>query len=214
MMNISVIKLHSFVDLITNSSSELFVCECRKSLETVKEIVEKIIFDHCKEYDQKTPTKDVIWGGMFAEPSISTFEFNLNEYPNQEDIAKTDYWDWTEVHREEIDKKLKKKFPDRPCFEKMTWEEKAKDYAYSCWYKRKVKYQEELERPLREEHEAAKRRILDYFKVPESEEYVLPYNIKLRKGDILLHSASDNSVPYECWDKINSLLNAENYHLG
>ena len=39
MKNLLVIPVHSFVDLITNSSSELFVCNGNKSVEAVKEIM-------------------------------------------------------------------------------------------------------------------------------------------------------------------------------
>ena len=34
---LSVIPIHSFVDIITNSSSELFICETKKSVDAVKE---------------------------------------------------------------------------------------------------------------------------------------------------------------------------------
>ena len=40
MRQISIITIHSEIDLITNSSTELFICNTNKSLEIVKEILE------------------------------------------------------------------------------------------------------------------------------------------------------------------------------
>lgn len=50
MKNVLIIKPHSFVDLITNSSSELFVCETEKSLEAVLSIAEEL-YENCKRDD-------------------------------------------------------------------------------------------------------------------------------------------------------------------
>ena len=44
-----VIHPHSIVDLITNSSTELFVIDTDKSIETVKEILQKESIDYFKE---------------------------------------------------------------------------------------------------------------------------------------------------------------------
>jgi len=40
---IIVIKIHSFVDVITNSSTELFVADTKKSLKQVKEILKELV---------------------------------------------------------------------------------------------------------------------------------------------------------------------------
>ena len=37
--NLFVIKIHSLIDVITNSSSELFICNTEKTLKTVKEFL-------------------------------------------------------------------------------------------------------------------------------------------------------------------------------
>ena len=39
MKQIGVIGTHSFVDVITNSSTELFVCDTEKTIEAVKQIL-------------------------------------------------------------------------------------------------------------------------------------------------------------------------------
>jgi hypothetical protein len=49
-----IVNIHSFVDLITNSSSEVYVTSDRKTLESVEEIINKILIaagceKRCKE---------------------------------------------------------------------------------------------------------------------------------------------------------------------
>ncbi len=38
-----IIDIHSFIDVITNSSSELFICDTKKSVESVKEALESFL---------------------------------------------------------------------------------------------------------------------------------------------------------------------------
>jgi hypothetical protein len=54
MKTLFVIKTHSFVDLITNSSSELFVCNTDKTVKMAKEILIKL----AKLYNQTQDLKE------------------------------------------------------------------------------------------------------------------------------------------------------------
>lgn len=125
---ILVIIYHSFVDLITNSSTELFVCDTDKSLEMVKDIVEKIINNYYDElgYDERPDIwfdpKLKNWNAIFKLPTIAAYN--------------NSHW--------------------------------ATD----------------------------------------------SYGFNVEKGNIILESAADNSVPYSCWDRIEEVLNARRYHLG
>lgn len=158
-----VINTHSFVDLITNSSSELFVCDTDKSLDMVKQIIEKITRNYYDEMNEECPD---IWEDIFQEPTIVKKGFNLKEYPDQETLNKaTNYW-------HEINTRV--------------------DWQIV---------------------ENARQQIIEYFGI-EGNEALIDYNIKIKKGNILLRSADDNSVPYEIWDRIGSILNARRYHLG
>ncbi len=56
-------KPHSFVDVITNSSTELFVCDTEKSIETVKEILTKMV----NVYDDTLTFEDI-----FEDPKLYT----------------------------------------------------------------------------------------------------------------------------------------------
>ena len=159
-----IIKFHSFVDLITNSSSELFVCDTDKSLTAVEEIVEKITANYYDEIEKECPD---IWQDIFNEPYIVKKDFDLGQFPDQEIVKLA--LDYTSEINTRID-----------------WETVLK----------------------------AQQQILNYFDLDNRFNHFLDYGIKVKEGDILLESASDNSVPYEIWDRIENILNARRYHLG
>ena len=52
MKQIFLVNFHSFVDVITNSSTELFISNTEKSIETVKEILRKML-DICNMQNDK-----------------------------------------------------------------------------------------------------------------------------------------------------------------
>jgi hypothetical protein len=61
-----VIQVHSLVDVITNSSSELFVLDTDKSLEMVKEILEE-----ATKLDNKANSEEKSFEDVFDNPFIS-----------------------------------------------------------------------------------------------------------------------------------------------
>ena len=81
-----VINVHSMVDLITNSSTELFVLDTEKSLEVVKEILQCAIDLHNK-------TQGVLYGfrDIFEEPYIGSGKEALGE-------------GWTDFYNSKIEK--------------------------------------------------------------------------------------------------------------
>jgi hypothetical protein len=67
-METFIINIHSFVDVITNSSTELFVCDTDKALETVKSMV--------SEMESKYPSE---YGHSVHVDSMSTEDWRLQE---------------------------------------------------------------------------------------------------------------------------------------
>ena len=57
------LKVHSFVDLITNSSSELFICPTDKTVEAVYDIVDEIL----KNTGSSAKAKDVVSVRLYVE---------------------------------------------------------------------------------------------------------------------------------------------------
>lgn len=215
MKKLSIVEFHSFVDLITNSSSELFVCDTKKSLNAVKEIVEKIICNYYDEIGQYIYSPDTIWTSVFNEPYIIEKDFDLSVYPNQDDVDKVTDWNYYDDQREEIGKKLKLKFPYPDSqYEKASWQERQGNPVYKEYDEKYSKAASKAYQVIWDDQNAARDRIRKYFGLSENLEYFLSYKITAHKGNIILESSSDNSVPYECWDRINNILNATNYHIG
>ena len=84
------INVHSFVDVITNSSSELFVCDTDKSMTAVKQILS----DKLRSYNRNNQ-RDVSFEDAFREPYIFTQEMldNVNKdwswgWEKQENVGK------------------------------------------------------------------------------------------------------------------------------
>lgn len=44
--------------------------------------------------------------------------------------------------------------------------------------------------------------------------FIEDWNIRVNKGNVLIRSLEDNSIPYELFGAINGLFDGENYHLG
>lgn len=70
MKHILTISTHSFVDLITNSSSELFVCNGRKTIEAIKTILDTLL----KNHDSMMGTQHS-FDGVFGTIEESKYKF-------------------------------------------------------------------------------------------------------------------------------------------
>jgi len=73
-MNILIVPVHSFVDLITNSSSELFICETKKSVDAVKKILKTLLKEH----------PGISFSSAFNEPEVSKWSFDITKFPGRE----------------------------------------------------------------------------------------------------------------------------------
>lgn len=81
MKQIITIPVHSFVDLITNSSSELFVISGQKKIETIKEVIKslyKIYLETNEDADQsdKQIKEKDLFVHIFQEPYEVTWDFD------------------------------------------------------------------------------------------------------------------------------------------
>jgi hypothetical protein len=93
-----IIPVHSFVDLITNSSSELFVCSTKKSIEAVKRIVEEIYslwYQEAEDSEKRNyPDSSQIWKEVFREPENSKYFFDFYSLPQEIRDEYLKYHDW------------------------------------------------------------------------------------------------------------------------
>lgn len=143
---IHIIQTHSFVDLITNSSTELFVCQWDKTIDMVKELIQT----YCPMLS--TDTYTVRW--------INEREKFIIKYKNY--IEKIEYYD--------IIKKDNIKEEDINLFNKLSYNWEYLSISY--WYQK----------------------FLD-------------------ENSIIVEWESDNSIPYEYFDLLESVLNANSFHL-
>jgi hypothetical protein len=215
---------HSFVDLITNSSSELFVCNSRKSIEAFKQLIEELAAGVCGE---RTITTEELFTTIFHEPEVCRLAFDLSRYPKRDEFESFNSYDQYQRNpiyincraavnafqaanpRPTGDKQVAKWFAkvrdlEKPFDEKQRetemamyrWAFKANGLPWT--FKEGADYKEnesfwEQAGPIRT---------------------AVSYGYKLKKGQILLLSAGDNSVPWELMEKIESSVPCQRFHLG
>jgi len=125
-MDVFIIRPHSIIDIITNSSTEVFICDTKKTLVEVKELLQGLLLVYSRGvFDHED------WNGGLD------FDTVFNVRVAGDNIEDTEY-SW--------------------------WEEE--------------------------------------------------YKINYKKGDIIIESASDNSIPYPFFEMIEHIFEAERRHLG
>lgn len=87
MKNLIIITTHSFVSLITNSSSEIFICDTDKTIETIKDILTDLAEKHDIPGDSLFQT-------IIKEPTICKYNFNIKDYPGYVEYRQFHGWDW------------------------------------------------------------------------------------------------------------------------
>jgi hypothetical protein len=127
MGKVLVIETHSFIDVITNSSTEIFICDTDKTLDAVKEILQMIIDNHNRLAKLSGDISPLDFDDVFCDPFI---------------------------------------------------------YTEEMWKK------------------------------DEKEKYRWGYENANNVGEIMIKGTDDNSIPYEMWETINNIFNANNEHLG
>ncbi len=225
-------------DLITNSSSEVFVGNSGKTLEATKELITKV----CAPYYEVVYDKSFNWDEVFGKMIIS-------EYDVHEPIPFCMNSNSSFSRRVEDARKDFERSNPRPCYpNKPTEKEKDEFFEKNLIFNDKC--EEYLDQVFKSERDEARQSIeefyskvfkkngLDFseikdksikfhysncpsyfFEETENEllnliDLYLDYGVNVSKGDILLYSESDNTVPYELFEMINHILYGTNYHLG
>lgn len=239
-----VINTHSFVDLITNSSSELFVCDIQKTEEMIREILSTLLDQH-----NKLAGTSLSFDAVFGEVIACNSDFDYSSFSDQ---ARKQWQEYkyipgnysSEPTRNAEKELLYKKSRElvSPVYienpnktQKLSYEKAWKKYRvaydeiWKDWRNRadKAEYRLYLEfceknnsLPLQRGVNWGKRGTGEIDRSSEQGQalwlfnYGMSWNLKLKKGTILIFSEGDNSIPYELFDSIESYLNAQRYHLG
>jgi hypothetical protein len=263
MKTVHRIAVHSFVDVITNSSSELFVCSGDKSLQAICQVIEKLHLEYQDlNPDARRRGNQRLWVDIFKTPTLSALSFN------KEMISK-DLW----RQRREVESDG---FDDQPPANPNEWDAcYAKDrlaQKYSGYHEKGLPIEMSLQRQnsyqaLTEEiwrgfNQTKLETLSKIFRTVLSEngwgekdvqslhlrldgrgawtslivdmesqavaqgklkeakdhlqnmDFCIGYGLEIKKGDIILESASDNSVPWALMESIETTLHATRRHIG
>lgn len=111
MKTIFVANNHSFVDVITNSSSELFVCNTDKTIDLVKDILKELLHKHNPKLN---------FDDCFGKIELSKFNFNVDLIPRE---IYHNYLSFASEY--EIPRHLKNKIKPHKLLEECRAEERA-----------------------------------------------------------------------------------------
>jgi len=260
MKTLFIIPLHSAADLITNSSSELFVCNTKKTLEAVREMLVELINNH-----NKLSGENHTFENCFREPTIANYSFDYDKFPEKlrleyEKYNRTpgnwniNYFGSTENDRYTLqteDRKIEEKYnlneKDLYTKNKKEYDRRFKLYkkeTNELWFEYRkaaflakynlflhlikngdyqdsqiAKVKRVIKKCINEakfEIEEWRMRDLKDKQLVDTENNFsigMSYGIKIEKGNILIHSRDDNSIPWPVQESIESYLGTR-YHLG
>lgn len=212
-MNLSIIPIQSFSDIITNSSSELFVLNTNNTIQKVKEIlnsitsgyIDPIIFNlenynKWKEDDSFVSNLENTYFDTLKDwltdldDEDSLFEYRLQAFCNIMEYNSLDVCYFRENNIPFYTEFMK--------FAKTIGLKSINSFSI---------YRENKEEECKEffnQFEKSGNTLPSWWN-PKEEDTIQGLN-----GKVLLLSCNENSIPYESFDFINEILNGYNLHLG
>lgn len=212
-MNLSVIPIQSFSDIITNSSSELFVLNTNNTIQKVKEIlssitsgyIDPIIFNlenynKWKEDDSFVSNLENTYFDTVKDwltdldDEDSLFEYRLQAFRNIMEYNSLEVCYFKENNIPFYTEFMK--------FAKTIGLKSINSFSI---------YRENKEEKCKEFFNRFEKsgNILPSWWNPKEEDTIQGLN-----GKVLLLSRDENSIPFESFDFINEILNGYNLHLG
>ena len=213
MNNLIIIPIQSFSDIITNSSSELFVLNTNNTIQKVKEILNSITsgyqdpiifnlesYNKWKEDDSSVSNLESTYFNTVEDWLIdldsedSLFEYRLQAFCNIMEYNSLQVCYFRENN-----------IPFYTEFMKFVKTIGLKSAERFSIYREK---KEEECKKFFNQFEKSGNTLPSWWN-PKEEDTVQGLN-----GKILLLSCDENSIPYESFDFINEILNGYNLHLG
>lgn len=226
MKTLLITHIHSYVDLITNSSSELFIISGQKTLADFKEILKELVTNYNIDAEEAVDL-DNLFTTIFNEPYVCKYNIDLNsipEYRVYKNNWSVDFSKWPNTigpklkFYRDLEKKVEKEL-DLPK------DLKQREAIYDTpEYKLHITKIQDIYSKEREARDAELSIITNIIaqqnnlNITEELNNLIRtaqnYNIMFTKGDIILESESDNSIPWELMERIQSILSSSRYHLG
>ena len=213
MKNLAVIPIQSFSDIITNSSSELFVLNTNNTIQKVKEILSSITYGYIdpiifnlekynkwKEDDSFVSNLESAYFDTVRDwftdldDEDSLFEYRLRAFCNIMEYNSLEVCYFKESNIPFYTEFMK--------FAKTIGLKSINSFSI---------YRENKEEKCKEffnQFEKSGNTLPSWWN-PKEEDTVQGLN-----GKVLLLSCDENSIPYESFDFINEILNGYNLHLG
>ena len=213
MKNLAVIPIQSFSDIITNSSSELFVLNTNNTIQKIKEILssitsgylDPIIFDLEKYNKWKEDNSFVSNLESTYFDTIEGWFTDLDDENSLFDYRLQAFRNIMEYNSLEVCYFKESNIPFYTEFMKF-----AKTIGLKSINSFSI-YRENKEEKCKEffnQFEKSGNTLPSWWN-PKEEDTVQGLN-----GKVLLLSYDENSIPYESFDFINEILNGYNLHLG
>lgn len=213
MKNLAVIPIQSFSDIITNSSSELFVLNTNNTIQKVEEILssitsgylDPIIFDLEKYNKWKEDNSFVSNLESTYFDTIEGWFTDLDDENSLFDYRLQAFRNIMEYNSLEVCYFKESNIPFYTEFMKF-----AKTIGLKSINSFSI-YRENKEEKCKEffnQFEKSGNTLPSWWN-PKEEDTVQGLN-----GKVLLLSCDENSIPYESFDFINEILNGYNLHLG
>ena len=213
MKNLAVIPIQSFSDIITNSSSELFVLNTNNTIQKIKEILSSItsgyldpIIFNLEKYNKWKEDNSFVSNlestyfdtieGWFTDldDEDSLFEYRLRAFCNIMEYNSLEVCYFKESNIPFYTEFMK--------FAKTIGLKSINSFSI---------YRENKEEKCKEffnQFEKSGNTLPSWWN-PKEEDTIQGLN-----GKVLLLSCDENSIPYESFDFINEILNGYNLHLG
>lgn len=194
MKKLLLVKTHSVIDIITNSSSEMFICDTHMTIDLIEELIGEML--------QKTGNMDEYKhyaGYKFDDcfrPIYTITEDNVDNFIQDYVI------DWG-LSLPAFDDAGIPKFMDRFEYEKVFAAKNGKLFKYP-W----LNHQAHNNALQKEMDKARKEYVQQWLK--ENKEKVC--NILI--GHVVIESADDNSIPFTLFENLEDLFNGLRFHLG
>lgn len=239
MNQVIVVSVHSVVDLITNSSSELFVAETSKSVETVKTILRHLV-DLRNQIaklsdDPHVHDTEKLFENMFKEPIKMDFGFQpeesgeiWKEFQRVHSAWRAD--EFSRIGRHPVYERCRREW-DAQLRQTNPAKQKSYDDVWSEWNLIEKKAWSDMIIWACDQAGIQYTKDADglvsrvdfgrYGSPTEGDPRIaqicdaLSWDYSFKKGDVIIQSADDNSIPYEMFDDIERIFNAhQRRHLG
>jgi hypothetical protein len=213
-------KIKSVTDVITNSSTEVFILNTDKSLEEVT----KILYEISSGF--KDPEICQKSGEVLQSLLNFGYIFDKNDPESMEDfywqvISHSSYFDWDTCKDIEIPgiKEIQEEFVDYIWERRKEINKLRKSSRYEFIKKDLIKSKKDIDISRYSFGRFPSRFITGFLKQYEGtlpSAFNLPevMDVKTYVGKVGFIGKGDNSIPYESWDKINKLFKGTNWYLG